>query len=124
MVSLREMARADAERVPPAWLLPLLEAMFFEPCPQHPEASRATRSGGCNLFCIDCTGRTLCHACIASDHAGHRVLQVRRSSNHNVVKVKDVEALLNVDEVQPYLINSKNAVFLNPRPQSGNGRPG
>ncbi|KAK3152330.1 hypothetical protein QOZ80_2BG0157470 [Eleusine coracana subsp. coracana] len=133
MVSLREMARADAERVPPVWLLPLLEAMFFVPCPQHPEASRATRSGGCNMSCIDCTGRTLCHACIAADHAGRRprwppsnpvCMQVRKSSGHNVVKVKDVEALLNVDGVQPYLINSEDAVFLNPRPQSGNGRPG
>ncbi|GJM90420.1 hypothetical protein PR202_ga06698 [Eleusine coracana subsp. coracana] len=128
MVSLREMARADAERVPPVWLLPLLEAMFFVPCPEHPEASRATRSGGCNMFCTVCTGRARCHACIAADHAGHHVIQVgvqvRRSSNHNAVKVKDVEALLNVDGVQPYLINSENAVFLNPRPQSGNGRHG
>ncbi|KAK3152381.1 hypothetical protein QOZ80_2BG0158160 [Eleusine coracana subsp. coracana] len=87
--------------------------------------ARSTRSGGCNFFCTVCTGRSLCHACIAPDHAGHQLVQVRKSSGHNVVKVKDVQALmLAVDEVQVYLINSENVVFLNERPQSGKGKAG
>jgi hypothetical protein len=45
MVSLREMARADAERVPPAWLL---EAEFFEACSEHPDANRAAAGATCS----------------------------------------------------------------------------
>jgi hypothetical protein len=49
----------------------------------------------------------------------------RKSSKHNVAKVKDVEAaLLSVEEVQPYLINNEMVLFLNARPQIGKGKPG
>ncbi|XP_062217346.1 protein RGF1 INDUCIBLE TRANSCRIPTION FACTOR 1-like [Phragmites australis] len=123
MVSLKELARADAERVPPEWLRRLLEATFFDACPEHPGASRATRSAGCNLFCTRCTGRPLCSVCV-SDHPGHQLIQVRKSSYHDVVKVAEVEHLLSLSLVQTYLINGEKVVFLNRRPISGQGKPG
>ncbi|KAJ1278315.1 hypothetical protein BS78_04G071000 [Paspalum vaginatum] len=126
MVSQREMARLEAERAPPAWLRQLLETEFFEPCPRHPtSASRATatRTAGCNFFCTHFTGGALCSGCLG-DHEGHQLVQIRRSSGHCVVKVADVEHLLNVSLVQTYRINGANAVFLNCRPMLGHGWPG
>ncbi|KAL6629000.1 hypothetical protein ACP70R_028765 [Stipagrostis hirtigluma subsp. patula] len=127
MVSLKELARADAERAPPAWLRPLLEATFFEACPEHPAAggaSRATRSAGAgNHFCTRCAGGALCSGCLAG-HRGHRLIKVRKSSNHTVVKVAEVAALLDMSMVQTYLINGDRVVFLKPRPVSGQGKPG
>ncbi|XP_025806636.1 uncharacterized protein LOC112885190 [Panicum hallii] len=119
------MAQADAERVPPAWLRPLLETKYFEVCPDHPlGASRGTRSGGtCNFFCTDCPGRALCTSCLAG-HPGHKVIQIRKLFGHGVVRVADVEALLNVSEMQPYLLNCHHVVFLNKRPMAGQGRTG
>ncbi|TVU21100.1 hypothetical protein EJB05_30715, partial [Eragrostis curvula] len=124
MPSLKEMVRLDAERAAPAWLRILLETIFFGECPEHPDASRAIRSGGCNLFCVDCTGRPLCSSCIQGEHDGHRIIQVRKSSRHSVVKVKDVESLLGVGEVQTYTINNDLVVFLNKRPIEGKGKAG
>lgn len=51
-------------------------------------------------------------------------MQIRRSSNSNVVRVADVEDLLQVSDVQPYLLNGHAAVFLKKRPMAGKGRAG
>jgi hypothetical protein len=66
------MARAVAESVPPEWLRLLLPAVFFEVCPQHPNANWVMRSGGCNYFCTVCAGKPLCHACIPGEHDDHK----------------------------------------------------
>ncbi|CAL4889457.1 unnamed protein product [Urochloa decumbens] len=127
MVGLKEMARLDAARQPPAWLRRLLDTTFFEPCPEHlaVTASRSTRSFGCNLFCTDCAGSgALCSGCVAAGHEGHRIIQIRKSSAHCMVKVSDVERLLSVSQVQTYLINGEEAVFLDKREMSGKGRAG
>ncbi|CAL5059792.1 unnamed protein product [Urochloa decumbens] len=124
MVGLKEMARLDAARQPPAWLRRLLNTKFFEPCPEHPAvtASRSTRSFGCNLFCTDCVGSgALCSGCVAAGHEGHRIVQVRKSSAHCMVRVSDVEHLLSVSQVQTYLINGEEAVFLDKREMSALG---
>ncbi|KAL6661723.1 hypothetical protein ACP70R_001107 [Stipagrostis hirtigluma subsp. patula] len=127
MVGLKELARLDAERRPPAWLRPLLSTPFFEECPEHRGTGRATTRSAtaCNLFCTRCVdvGRALCSACVAAGHPGHRVVQVRKSSYHTVVKVADVAALLDMSMVQTYMINGDRVVFLNPRPVSGQGKP-
>ncbi|RCV05076.1 hypothetical protein SETIT_1G052800v2, partial [Setaria italica] len=124
MVSLKEMARLDAERAPPAWLSPLLETKFFEPCPEHP-AIRSTRNSGCNFFCTQCAGaHALCSGCLAADHAGHQIIQIRKSSSHCAVKVAEIEHLLSVSQVQTYLINGELAVFLDKRTILGQGKPG
>lgn len=69
MPSIKAMALADAERVPPAWLQPLLEKNFFEDCPNHPLSN-------CNFFCTVCSDRAICTGCLP-DHPGHQVIQVR-----------------------------------------------
>ncbi|XP_004954678.1 uncharacterized protein LOC101775185 [Setaria italica] len=112
---LKEMARLGAERAPPAWLRQLLGTRFFEPCPEHPAvtAIRSTRSVGCNYFCTNCAGGALCSGCL-----------IRKSSSHGLVRVADIERLLNVSLVQTYLVNGEEAVFLDKREISGKGRAG
>ncbi|RLN07491.1 hypothetical protein C2845_PM11G00170 [Panicum miliaceum] len=124
MVGLKKMALLDTQRTPLAWLRRLLETDFFEPCKDHAAASRSTRSAGtCNFFCTSCAaGRAaLCSGCLG-DHAGHEIIQIRRSSSHCLVKVGDLQHLLNVSQVQTYVSNGKPAVFLDKRAISGNGK--
>ncbi|KAL6888346.1 hypothetical protein ACP4OV_009372 [Aristida adscensionis] len=132
MVSLKELARADAERAPPAWLQQLLLTTFFDECPDHQGTGAAGRGTAtrsptaCNFFCTRCSGdagRALCAACVAAGHRRHRVIQIRKSSNHSVVRVSDIARLLDVSLVQTYMINGDSVVFLNPRPVTGQGKP-
>ncbi|MEW5301602.1 MAG: hypothetical protein WDW36_004453 [Sanguina aurantia] len=46
-----------------------------------------------------------------------QLLQVRRSTYHDVVKVADVEPLMDLEQVQQYVINQAKVVFLQPRSQ-------
>lgn len=86
MVSLKEMARLDAERAPPEWLCTLLETRFFDACPEHPASKgRANRrTTGCNFFCTHCACRALCSGCL-DNHEGHELIQVK---DHSVKKAK------------------------------------
>ncbi|OEL32408.1 hypothetical protein BAE44_0006573, partial [Dichanthelium oligosanthes] len=97
----------------------LLGTNYFEECPDHPLGeSRGTRSAGaCNFFCTDCPGHALCTPVSPA-------MQIRKSSGHAVVRVEDVERLLNVTDVQPCLLNDHHALFLNKRPMAGQGRTG
>ncbi|CAN6237413.1 unnamed protein product [Urochloa humidicola] len=115
MPSIKEMALADAARVPPAWLKPLLDTKYFEDCLDHKEPHR--------FFCTVCPGQALCTNCLP-DHPDHRVIQIRKLSGHGVVRVSDVEALLDMSGVQPYLLNGHHVVFLNKRRMAGKGRAG
>jgi hypothetical protein len=51
-------------------------------------------------------------------------VQVHKSAGHNVVKMKDEEGLLNMEEVQSYNINNDKVLFLTARPQMGRGKVG
>uniref|UniRef100_A0A0E0JJK1 B box-type domain-containing protein n=1 Tax=Oryza punctata TaxID=4537 RepID=A0A0E0JJK1_ORYPU len=99
----------------PPWLELLLSTQFFNTCTSHHNSPR----NECNLFCIDCQApeAAFCYYCRSCHHSSHRVIQIRRSSYHDVVKVSELEDILDISNVQTYVINSARVVFLNERPQ-------
>ncbi|XP_044480358.1 protein RGF1 INDUCIBLE TRANSCRIPTION FACTOR 1 [Mangifera indica] len=97
----------------PPWLESLLSSTFFTICPRHRDAPR----NECNMYCLDCMNDAFCFYCRSSRHKDHPVIQIRRSSYHDVVRVAEVQKVLDISEVQTYVINSARVVFLNERPQ-------
>ncbi|KAJ7560240.1 hypothetical protein O6H91_04G119500 [Diphasiastrum complanatum] len=98
----------------PPWLKPLLGTCFFTACTVHVESSK--REIQCNLYCLDCMGAALCSSC-TNGHNNHYVVQIRRSSYHDCIRVSEIHKLLDISGVQTYIINGARVVFLNERPQ-------
>lgn len=95
----------------PAWLEALLSEKFFVPCTKHATLKKNER----NVFCVDCNGG-VCQHCVHS-HQSHCLLQIRRYVYHDVIRLQDIQRLLDCSQVQTYIINSARVVFLNQRPQ-------
>ncbi|KAG2684070.1 hypothetical protein I3843_10G060700 [Carya illinoinensis] len=96
----------------PAWLEGLMAETFFGACGSH-ENSRKNEK---NVFCLHCC-LSICPHCFPS-HRSHPLLQVRRYVYHDVVRLGDLEKLIDCSYIQPYTINSAKVIFLNQRPQS------
>lgn len=96
----------------PEWLEALLSEKFFAACVNsHLHLKKNER----NIFCVDCSVG-ICQHCLPS-HTPHRLLQIRRYVYHDVIRLHDVQKLVDCSFVQAYIINSARVVFLNQRPQ-------
>ncbi|CAG7860611.1 unnamed protein product, partial [Brassica rapa] len=96
----------------PAWLDALYAEKFFVGCPYHETAKKNEK----NVCCLDCC-ISLCPHCVPS-HRYHRLLQVRRYVYHEVIRLEDLQKLIDCSNVQAYTINSAKVVFIKKRPQN------
>ncbi|CAN0916530.1 Protein RGF1 INDUCIBLE TRANSCRIPTION FACTOR 1 [Linum grandiflorum] len=76
------------------------------------------------MFCLDCcdAAGAFCPYCRSASHEDHTVVQIRKSSYHNAVRVAAMENLLELSDVQSYIINSAQVAFLNERPMKVSGK--
>ncbi|KAK9127586.1 hypothetical protein Syun_016383 [Stephania yunnanensis] len=102
----------ESKTLAPPWIESLLSTDFFAVCRVHGDAARSE----CNMFCLDCNVGAFCFYCRSSKHKDHRVVQIRRSSYHDVVRVAEIENVIDINGVQTYVINSARVMFLNERP--------
>ncbi|TVU32776.1 hypothetical protein EJB05_24532 [Eragrostis curvula] len=96
----------------PGWVAGLVAESFFVGCPAHESRKKNEK----NIFCLGCCA-SICAHC-APAHRHHPLLQVRRYVYNDVVRLGDMENLIDCSYVQSYTINSAKVIFLKPRPQS------
>jgi hypothetical protein len=99
---------------------------LFKPCPSCCRA-HAGREALMTYFnparpaargmCSHCPGRAAAPGAAAAAQPGGGLLQIRRSTYHEVVKISDLGRLADVAGIQHYVINGAKVVFLCPRPQ-------
>ncbi|KAK9818149.1 hypothetical protein WJX72_007831 [[Myrmecia] bisecta] len=103
----------------PGWLHALTHTdSFFRPCRRCSHLSHG-REVTVNFFDVDDVQQPeACSLCVAErDAAGHRCLQIRRSSYHDVLKTQDISRLVDISGVQTYVINQSRVIFIKRRPQ-------
>nr|XP_016448140.1 PREDICTED: uncharacterized protein LOC107773207 [Nicotiana tabacum] len=96
----------------PSWLEALYVEKFFVPCSIHESAKKNEK----NVCCLDCC-ISICPHCVTS-HRFHRLLQIRRYVYHEVVRLEDLENLIDCSNIQAYTINNAKVVFIKKRPQN------
>lgn len=96
----------------PAWLEKLMAETFFGVCGVHLNTKKNEK----NVLCLHCC-LSICTHCLPS-HRHHPLLQVRRYVYHDVVRLGDLENLIDCSNIQPYTINGAKVIFLNERAQS------
>eukprot|EP00250_Pteridium_aquilinum_P003044 c13373_g1_i1 orf=2-787(-) len=97
----------------PMWLELLLAEKFFAACAKH----FCSKKNEKNKFCLDCMSSICQHCALSKDHNLHQLLQIRRYVYHDVIRLHDIQKLLDCSRVQAYTINSARVVFLKERPQ-------
>ncbi|KAK4487597.1 hypothetical protein RD792_005753 [Penstemon davidsonii] len=95
-----------------AWLEALYVQKFFAPCSIHYRAKKKKK----NICCLDCC-ISICPHCVLS-HRSHRLLQIRRYVYHEVVRLEDLENLMDCSNIQCYRINGAKVVFIKKRAQN------
>ncbi|KAK9107070.1 hypothetical protein Syun_023081 [Stephania yunnanensis] len=50
----------------------------------------------CNLYCLDCKRDAFCFYYRSSRHKDHVVIQIKRSSYHDVVRVAEIQNVLDI----------------------------
>lgn len=78
----------------PAWLEALYTQKFFAACSFHETAKKNEK----NVYCLDCC-TSICPHCLPS-HRCHRLLQIRRYVYHDVVRLEDLQKLVDCNNVQ------------------------
>jgi len=78
----------------PAWLEGLMAETFFSSCGIHETRRKSEK----NVFCLLCC-LSVCPHCLPS-HRSHPLLQVRRYVYHDVVRLSDLEKLIDCSYVQ------------------------
>ncbi|GAB2216153.1 hypothetical protein Droror1_Dr00023922 [Drosera rotundifolia] len=96
----------------PAWLEAIYAEKFFEGCTRHETAKKNEK----NVLCLDCC-ISICPHCITL-HRFHRLLQIRRYVYHDVIRLEDLEKLIDCSSVQAYTINGGKVIFIKKRPQN------
>ncbi|GLI58831.1 hypothetical protein VaNZ11_000595, partial [Volvox africanus] len=90
---------------------------LFTPCPQCHELHNGSRDSHVSFLDVDDPfGRAYCHFCRPVS-AGARVVQVRRNTYHDVMRIGDMSMLYDISGIQQYTINNGKVIFLRPRPQ-------
>ncbi|KAG4391129.1 hypothetical protein JHK82_012838 [Glycine max] len=84
----------DMSVKPAAWLERLMAETFFGGCGVHQNHKKNEK----NVFCLHCC-LSICPHCLPS-HRSHSLLQVRRYVYHDVVRLGDLENLVDCSNIQ------------------------
>uniref|UniRef100_A0A803N6V5 B box-type domain-containing protein n=1 Tax=Chenopodium quinoa TaxID=63459 RepID=A0A803N6V5_CHEQI len=86
----------------PAWLDALYTQNFFVNCPAHETAKKNEK----NVLCLDCC-TSLCPHCLTM-HRFHRLIQIRRYVYHDVIRLEDLEKVIDCSNVQVDFVLTHN----------------
>ncbi|GLC43910.1 hypothetical protein PLESTB_000922100 [Pleodorina starrii] len=118
--------RAAAAAAEPQWTvdrgrmrqLVQAAARLFVPCPQCQETHRSSRDSHVSFLDVDDPfGRAYCHFCQPVG-SGARVVQVRRNTYDDVMRIGDLSKMYDTSLIQHYVINNGKVIFLRSRPQA------